>query len=120
MININDLSDVCKCSLPILFVDDTNLFYHVSDLSVIENAFNKELADISKWLNANKLSLDRKKTHYMIFSRTKFNHQLDLRIDNQKIGETSTTKFLGVYIDNKLNWKTYVLCRGKLQGELEF
>ena len=55
LININDLSDVCKCSLPILFVDDTNVFYHVSDLSVIENAFNKELADISKWLNVNKL-----------------------------------------------------------------
>ena len=47
LIYINDLSDVCKCSLPILFVDDTNLFHHGFDLSVIENAFNKELADIS-------------------------------------------------------------------------
>ena len=84
--------------------------YHGSDLSVIENAFNKELADISKWLKVNKLSLNIKKTHYMIFSRKKSNHQLDLRIDNQKIDETSTTKFLGVYIDNKLNWKTH---RGK-------
>ena len=108
LIYINDLSDVCKCSLPILFADDTNLFHHGSDLSVIENAFNKELADISKWLKVNKLSLNVKKTHYMIFSRKKSNYQLDLRIDNQKIDETPTTKFLGVYIDNKLNWKTQI------------
>ena len=26
LIYINDLSDVCKCSLPILFADDTNYF----------------------------------------------------------------------------------------------
>ena len=109
LIDINNLSDVCKCSLPILFADDTNLFYHGSDLSVIENACNKELADISKWFKVNKLSLNIKKTHYMIFSKKKSN-QLDLRIDIQTIDETSTTKFLGVYINNKLNWKTY--CKG--------
>ena len=121
LIYIHDLSDVCKCSLPILFADDTNLFHHGSDLSVIENAFNKELADISKWLKVNKLSLNIKKTHHMIFSRKKSNYQLDLRIDNQKIDETSTTKFLGVYIDNKLNWKTHIsYVGGKIGGELEF
>ena len=68
---MNDLSDVCKCSLPILFADDTNLFYHGTGLHVIENSCNKKLADISKWLNVNKLSLNIKKTHYMIFSRKK-------------------------------------------------
>ena len=57
----------------------------------------------------------------MIFSRKKSNHQLNLRIDNQKIDETSTTKFLWVYTDNKLNWKTHIsYVGGKLQGQLEF
>ena len=72
-----------------------NLFYYGSDLSAIENAFNKELADISKWFKVNKLTLNIKKTHYMILSRKKSNHELDLRIDNQKIDETSTTKLQG-------------------------
>ena len=61
LIYINDLADVCKCSLPILFADDTNLFHHGTDLSVIECEFNKELADISTWLKVNKLSLNIKK-----------------------------------------------------------
>ena len=60
LIYINDLSDVCKCSLHILFADDTNLFYHGTDLHVTENSCNKELADISKWLKVNKLSLNIK------------------------------------------------------------
>ena len=85
LIYINDLSDVCKCSLPILFADDTNFFYHGNDLHVTENSCNKELVDISKWLKVNKLSLNIKKTHYMIFSRKKSGCQLDLRIDNQII-----------------------------------
>ena len=31
-----------------LFADDTNLFYHGTDLHVIKNSCNKELADVSK------------------------------------------------------------------------
>ena len=69
LIYINDLSDACKCSLPILFADDTNLFCHGTDLHVIENSCIKELVVISKWLKVSKLSLKIKKTHYMIFSR---------------------------------------------------
>ena len=61
LIYINDLADVCKCYLPILFADDTNLFHHGTDLSVIECEFNKELADISTWLKVNKLSLNIKR-----------------------------------------------------------
>ena len=66
-ISINDLSDVCKCSLSTLIADDANLFYHGTDLPVISNSPNKELADVSKWLKAHKLSLNIKKNHYMIF-----------------------------------------------------
>ena len=44
----------------------------------------------------------------MTFSRNKSDCQLHLRIDNQKIDETSTTKFLGLYIDIKLNRKTHI------------
>ena len=31
-----------------LFADDTNLFYHGTDLHVIKDSCNKELADVSK------------------------------------------------------------------------
>ena len=49
----------------------------------------------------------QKDTSYDIF-RKKSSHHLDLRIDNQNIGVTQTSKFLGVYIDDKLNWKAHI------------
>jgi len=33
---------------------------------------------------------------------------LDIKIDNEKIYEVPKTKFLGIYIDNKLNWKDHI------------
>ena len=61
LIYINDLSRVCKYTTPILFADDTNIFLNGVDLKQIETAINEELLNISKWLKANKLSLNVKK-----------------------------------------------------------
>ena len=69
LIYINDLCNVCGNSLPILFADDSNIFTVGKTLDDIEKLINKELADISRWLNANRLSLNIKKTQYMVFSR---------------------------------------------------
>ena len=70
-IYINDLCLVCKYTSAILFADDTNLFSSGKDLKTLERTTNNELSNISLWLKVNKLSLNIKKTHYMIFCRRK-------------------------------------------------
>jgi len=76
--------------------------------NVIEN-LNRDLENISLWLKVNKLSLNIKKTHYMLFTNKKIREQnIPLVIDNQTIEEVEKTKFLGVFIDNKLKWKHHV------------
>ena len=110
LIYINDLSNVCKNSTPILFADDTNLFIKGKDLNTIENEINNELDVISTWLKVNKLHLNIKKTHFMIFRGNKKSscHNLSIKIDGEKLSEVDKTKFLGVYIDNKLTWKHHI------------
>ena len=44
----------------------------------------------------------------MVFTRKQFRHQLDIRIDGHPIDEVHKSKFLGVFVDNKLNWKDHV------------
>ena len=39
--------------MPILFVDDTNLFNSGKDLTVLQDIFNEELKEISTWLKVN-------------------------------------------------------------------
>ena len=68
LIYINDLANVCTSSFPRLFADDTNLFNHGKDMFSLQVALNQELANISKWLKVNKLSLNIKKIMYMIFT----------------------------------------------------
>ena len=109
LIYINDLVSVCSHCFPILFADDTNLFASGNDLPSISELLSKELAELSLWLKVNRLSLNLKKTQYMIFTRKKsISEKINIKIDNQNISETKSSKFLGVYIDNSLNWKKHI------------
>ena len=96
--------------MSIFFADDSNLFLNGKDIMKLEKELNEILANISEWLKVNKLSLNVKKTHYMIFSNKKVKERpsIDLKIDGETLSEVKKTKFLGVVIDNKLSWKDHV------------
>ena len=61
-------------------------------------------------LKANNLSLNIDKTYYMVFhkGRRKCFGNTDLFIDNIKIKQTETMKYLGVIVDSKLNWISHI------------
>ena len=109
LIYINDLIVSCKHSVPFLFADDTNLFTSGKNLNYIARQMNDELASICIWLKVNKLSLNVKKTHFMVFNpKNRPCDKIQLNIDGTLIDEEQHTKFLGVYIDNKLTWKKHI------------
>ena len=66
-----------------------------------------DLQNISDWFKANKLTLNISKSVYMIFSRK--NHtDIDLRLGDNKLPKVTTTKFLGMWIDQNLNWNEHL------------
>ncbi len=68
-----------------------------------------ELASISDWLKANKLSLSIEKSKYMIFHTLQKNvAQLRLKIDNTLIDRVYEFNFLGLTINENLNWKSHI------------
>ena len=52
----------------ILFADDTNMFYSGKYLNTVFDILNIESAKLSNWFKVNKLSLNVKKTTYIIFN----------------------------------------------------
>ena len=67
LIYINDI-DACSKLLDFyLFADDTNLLYANKSLRVLERIVNDELKKVASWLLANKLTLNIKKSNYVIF-----------------------------------------------------
>ena len=106
---INDLYNVCSTSVPLLYADDTNLFYKGKDIDTLVRGINFELGNISTWLKINKLSSNVKNTHYMLFSKHRSKHMdAKITIDGHEIDQFVITRFLGMVIDNNLNWKEHV------------
>ena len=110
LIHINDLSAVSQITFPIIYADDTNIFIRGKDLHKLEHDLNIEIQNISLWLKANTLSLNINKTCTMTFSnipsvRNRINN---IYIHGTQIDTVSHTKFLGVIIDNKINWNEHI------------
>ena len=92
-----------------MFADDTSLLCHNTDMSILKMNINNDLTLLSNWLKANKLSLNVEKSHYMIFSRKKDTpHDVDLRINEAKICRVNNVKFLGIIVDESLNWRHHI------------
>ena len=69
---------------------------------------NDELEKLNLWFKINKLSLNVKKTNYIIFSKRNFNLTSELCINNMAIEQVKHTTFLGVIIDNTFCWKEQI------------
>ena len=70
LLYVNHLHHASKVLNPIMFTDDPNLFFSHSDINILFEKMNKELTNVSNWFNANKLSLNVKKTKYSFFHKS--------------------------------------------------
>jgi hypothetical protein len=90
-----------------MFADDTNIFISGDNLDNLTSVVNTELSTISLWFSANLLSLNIKKTNYILFSNKKL-HDISIIIGSEKITRVFETKFLGVLIQSNLKWNSHV------------
>ena len=94
--------------MPLLFADDTNLFCTNDKLDILVNEINVELVKVLTWVRVNKLSLNTEKINLMLFTPKGFSRDMEhISIDSHRIEEVRQTKFLGVILDNKLNWHAH-------------
>jgi hypothetical protein len=70
---------------------------------------NTVLSDMSKWSTSNKLVLNLDETNIIRFITNKSpQYLLKIGYDEKYIEESINTKFLGLQIDNHLNWKNHI------------
>ena len=110
-IYINDFPKSSKVFNFLMYADDTTLFCCLEDIKSNnkELVLNNELQRVHSWLKANRLSLNVKKTKYMLFRKQKKTdiRKLNLRISNDAIQSVDDFNFLGLHINSKLNWDTH-------------
>ena len=111
LIYINDIAKSSNLLKFILFADDTTVFFTDKNIETLTVTLNIEIDKVSNWLIANKLTINIKKTNLLIFkSRQKklMKQNLDIKIKNQSITQRQSIKFLGVFVDQNLNWKEHI------------
>ena len=114
LIYLNDLSKFSNILNSILFADDTNLFYSNKDINYLFETVNKELAKLSEWFIANKLSINIKKTKYTFFHRLHEKRLIPLNLPNLVVNNSCIVRersllFLGVVIDENVSWKEHII-----------
>ena len=92
------------------FADNTNLLYINKSMKKINKHINHDLSLIVQWLRANKISLNADKTELEIFSpkRKQITKHLNFRISGQKIEISNRVKYLGIQINQHLNWNEHI------------
>ena len=111
IIYINDIVNSSKLLNFILFADDTNIIYSHNDLAQLQKVVNHELSKLSNWFKSNMLSLNAIKTNFMLFGFKPIpstSTQFELRLDGNVLERVKVTKFLGVYVDEKLKWNDHI------------
>ena len=122
IIYINDLPNCLLNSEPRMYADDTHLTFASNNIQNINTVLNDDLARVEKWLTANKLTLNASKTEFMLIgSRQRlstFHNPPSLMIDGAPITQVTSTKSLGVHIDETLSWNVHVdiLCKKIASG----
>ena len=127
LIYINDLAS-CTTLFTLLFADDTSFLISGKNLNEIIPILNVELHKVCDWFRANQLSLHPEKTKFMIFTNNEKSIKweelnINLNYNNQgennpdlikKLGfinsesEVPAIKFLGVFLDPKLNFRYHI------------
>ena len=110
LIYINDFASCSELLDFHLFADDSNLFYKHKNISIVQSHLNNELSKIHLWLCANKLSLNIEKSNFVLFHpvQRKIDYDFRLFINEEKLKQESSIRYLGIMIDSNLNWKSHI------------
>ena len=110
LLYINDLHSSIKSSETYHFADDTHLLNFSKSFQSLCGKVNADLKVLSSWLNANKISLNAKKTEFIVFRH--HSKTLDflpfLKLAGLRIYPSHSVKYLGVHLDEHLKWKTQI------------
>jgi len=116
LLYVNDIGVACDGKI-FSFADDTTLLTTSNNIESLFHDANLNINGLYEWFCANRLSLNAKKTKYIVIkpSHTKLNlTEYNIFIGGTKLSRVGTdcaevsTKFLGVVIDEFLSWKQHI------------
>lgn len=106
-IYVNDLNSQFKEVKTISFADDTTIYAAHNNIEDLYIKIYDNTLILIDWCKANKLSINLSKTNYILFQPNfKINERdiTNIKINDCEIKKVESIRFLGIQIDEKLNW----------------
>ena len=111
LIYINDVPNVLN-STPRLFADDTCLVCSSNNLDDLQIKSNNVLDKLKCWCDSNELTINPSKSSFMLIrptSKPKSEEDvITLHYNNTQIIRTTVVKYLGVTLDDSLNFENHL------------
>ena len=109
-IYVNDLpNSITLCDVN-MYADDTELHYSSSQLERVEQVLQNGLEEVSNWMSVNgfKLNID-KSVCMLIGTRQRVSGgTLCLSLNDSMLKQVTSTKYLGLFIDQYLTWQNHI------------
>ena len=111
LIYINDIARSSPIGKIRIFADDTSGFVESSNIDEVISNSETLMNDLSKWFKANKLTLSSNKSCFILFrsKQSRLNRiPSTIVFGNSNIKRANSVKYLGVTLEEHLNWKEHV------------
>lgn len=108
---INDLSLVADYCTTSLYANDTAILIANYDMEALKHRLQCDLWQIENWLDLNKLTVNTKKTKYMMFGtpqRITNTQPMTLYMKNDLLEKVHTYTYLGLMLDSTLNYSAHI------------
>jgi len=110
LVYINDLPKaIDHKDILILFDYDTSILITGPNNDHVQSDLNIAFGQLSKWVKANLFSLNFDKTYIIQFTnKSTCTSDIPITYEDKQIRTAIETKFLGLFINNNLSWKTHI------------
>ena len=88
----------------------TSLLYSEDSTQQLHQTIQEDLGCVKEWIiNCNKFKLNSQKTNLIFFqNRSHHRHFPIIKLDNEDVQQVKQVKFLGIIVDEHLNWKAHI------------
>jgi hypothetical protein len=111
LIYVNDLPNAVTNNAQInIFADDVVVYSNHDSLKTLNENLQNTMNNVFDWYETNRLSLSLEKCKSMVINNN-LTHKLDnfsLELGDTKLDQVSQMKYLGVTIDDELNWQGHL------------
>ncbi len=124
IIYVNDIERaITNCGKIITFADDTAILFKHEKLGMLKRNVEKQLKHLRNWFEINKLTLNADKTNYLLTETKAVNREdkvnFAIKIQNQEIQRVNSLRYLGVIVDDQLNWREQIaFVRNKIKANI--